>query len=37
MAENTLKIMFQQAEEHRQTAREWLQRLKPGETGEAIQ
>jgi predicted transcriptional regulator len=37
MTENTLKITFQQAEEHRQAARERLQRAESGETGEAIQ
>ena len=37
MTENTLKITFQQAEEHRQTARERLQRAESGETREAIQ
>jgi len=37
MTENTLKITFQQAEEHRQAARERLQRAEAGETGEAIQ
>jgi predicted transcriptional regulator len=37
MTENTLKITFQQAEEHRQTARERLQRVESGETGEATQ
>ena len=36
MTENTLKITFQQAEEHRQAARERLQRAEAGETGEAI-
>jgi len=37
MTENTLKITFQQADEHRQAARERLQRAERGKTGEAIQ
>ena len=37
MTENTLKITFQQADEHRQAARKRLQRAESGETGEAIQ
>ncbi|RJX47724.1 HVO_A0114 family putative DNA-binding protein [Halonotius pteroides] len=37
MTENTLKITFQQAEEHRQAARERLRRAEAGETGEVIE
>jgi len=37
MTKNTLKITFQQADEHRQAARERLQRAERGQTGEAIQ
>ena len=37
MTENTLKITFQQADQHRQAAQERLQRAERGETGEAIQ
>ena len=37
MTENTLKITFQQAEQHRKEARERLQRAESGETGEAIE
>jgi len=37
MTENTLKITFQQADEHRQAARKRLQRVESGETGQAIQ
>jgi Predicted transcriptional regulator len=37
MTENTLKITFQQAEEHRQAAHERLQRAEAGETGEVIE
>jgi len=37
MTENTLKITFQQAEEHRDTARERLRRAEAGETGDAIE
>ena len=37
MTENTLKITFQKAEQHRQTARKRLQRAESGQTGEAIQ
>ena len=36
MTENTLKITFQQAEEHRQVARERLRQAEAGDTGEAI-
>ena len=37
MTENTLKITFQQAEQHRQAARERLRRAERGETGETIE
>jgi predicted transcriptional regulator len=37
MTENTLKITFQQAEQHRQTARERLRRAEAGETGEEVE
>ncbi|WP_436935441.1 transcriptional regulator [Halovenus marina] len=37
MTENTLKITFQQAEQHRQAARERLRRAEAGETGEAVE
>ncbi len=37
MTENTLTITFQQAEQHRQAARERLQRAEAGETGEAVE
>ena len=37
MTEDTLKITFQQADEHRQAARNRLQRAESGQTGEAIQ
>jgi predicted transcriptional regulator len=36
MTENTLKITFQQSEQHRQAARERLRRAERGETGEII-
>jgi len=37
MTENTLKITFQQAEKHRDAARERLRRTEAGETGDAIE
>ncbi|WIV66363.1 transcriptional regulator [Natrialbaceae archaeon AArc-T1-2] len=37
MTENTLKITFRQADEHRDTARERLRRAEAGESGEAIE
>jgi predicted transcriptional regulator len=37
MTEDTLKITFQQADEHRQAARERLQRAEAGEAGETIE
>jgi predicted transcriptional regulator len=37
MTENTLKITFQQAEQHRHAARERLRRAEAGETGEGIE
>jgi len=37
MTENTLKITFQRANEHREAARERLRRAEAGETGEAIE
>ena len=37
MAENTLKITFQQSEEHRQAARKRLRQAEAGETGEPIE
>ena len=36
MTENTLKITFQQAEQHRQAARERLRRAEAGETDGSI-
>ena len=37
MTENTLTITFQQAEQHRQAARERVRRAEAGETGEAVE
>ena len=37
MTDNTLKITFGQADEHRDAARERLRRAEAGETGEAIE
>jgi predicted transcriptional regulator len=37
MTENTLKITFRQAEQHRYAARERLRRAEAGETGEVIE
>lgn len=37
MTENTLKITFQQADDHRHAARERLRRADAGETVEAIE
>jgi len=37
MTENTLKITFQQAEQHHKAAQKRLQRAEKGETGEAIE
>lgn len=37
MTENTLKITFQQTEEHRNAARERLSRAEAGEAGDAIE
>jgi len=37
MTENTLKITFKQADEHRSAARERLQDAEAGETGDAIE
>ncbi len=37
MTENTLTITFQQAEQHRQAARERLRRAEAGETGETVE
>jgi predicted transcriptional regulator len=37
MTENTLKITFGEAEEHREEARERLRRAEAGESGEAIE
>ena len=37
MTENTLKITFQQAGEHRQTARERLRQAEAGDTGKPIE
>lgn len=36
MTEDTLKITFQQADDHREAARERLRRAEAGDTGEAI-
>ena len=37
MTENTLTITFQQAEQHRQAARERVRRAEAGETGETVE
>ena len=37
MTEDTLKITFQQAEQHRQAARERVRRAEAGETGETVE
>ena len=37
MTDNTLKITFRQADDHRDTARERLRRAEAGESGEAIE
>jgi predicted transcriptional regulator len=37
MTENTLKITFQQADDHREAARERLRRAEAGETGQTIE